>query len=182
MKSTRIFVFIITFMTLVSLPQAGHALSCLSTSQYLESIVGSETTVVFQGTVTDTITEPTAVQEVVTITEAYQGFVPGRAFLSHQKDETWGFLCNTGPVGTDQSAVYIAEQTDSGYYLVNQTLAVDSELVDTLLTQLKDANIIGTINEFSTTDRQNQIRSTIADLLQQILQLLKEYTYWSTAS
>jgi hypothetical protein len=157
-----------------------HALSCLETSQYLKTIVGQDDTLIVRGVVTKTITDEGYTAEAVNVTDAYQGYVEEKALFYHQKDETWGYLCNNGPVGQSKSAVYVMTRNDAGQLWVSQTLDPQSDLAKNLLKQLAEEKITGEVVDFSATDRQNQIMTTIMDLFKQIAMLLKEHSYWAT--
>jgi hypothetical protein len=162
-------------------PTPAAALSCLNTDEYITMSVGNEDTYFVTATVKDTITASDYTAEVVTITDAHQGYIEAEAYLYHQKDETWNYLCNSGPVGNGKTALYMLTRNDAGQYWVSQTLASDSDLAKSALKQITDKKVEGEVVEFSSTDRQNQIMTTIMDLLKQIGLLLKEHTYWATA-
>jgi hypothetical protein len=163
----------------VMAPSPAAALSCVETGQYIDMSIGNEETYIVTAKVDDTITATDHTAEVVTITDAHQGYVEGKAYLYHQKDETWGYLCNNGPVGNGKTAIYVMTRNDSGQYWVSQTLAPDSDLAKDALKKIAEKKVEGEVVEFSAADRQNQIMTTIMDLLKQIGLLLTEHAYWA---
>lgn len=163
-----------------SLPTPSHALSCIETGQYLDMTIGNDDSVIIKATVKKTITDKDYTAEVVTITDALQGYVEKEAFLYHPKDETWGYLCNQGPVGDGKSAIYVATRNDAGQYWVSQTIDPQSDLGKEVIKKVADKKVEGEVVEFSATDRKNQIMTTIMDLFKQIGMLLKEHSYWAT--
>ncbi|MFM2424236.1 MAG: hypothetical protein RLZZ70_627 [Candidatus Parcubacteria bacterium] len=164
---------------LVLFPASASALSCLETGQYLTSVVNTDDTVIFTGTVTDTIDTTEYTAEVLTITSALQGYIEQEVMVYHQKHPDWGYLCNTGPAKKGDTSIYVATRNDAGQYQVGTRLEIKSELAATLEDQLTAAAVTGEILESTRTDRANQIMSTIGDLFKQITMLLREYTYWS---
>jgi hypothetical protein len=165
-------------MGMFMVPQA-HALSCLPTDMYFKDIIGKEEVVVFTGTPTDRITEKNYTAEVIAVKEVKQGYVEENIFVYHQKDETWGYLCNAGPHEKEQQeGVYVATRDANGKYLVAQRLDTNSPLIVTLFADLKKAEITGEVVELSKTDRMNQILTTIEELYEQIKTLFAEYKYW----
>ncbi|MFN3692633.1 MAG: hypothetical protein ACK4SL_00865 [Candidatus Paceibacteria bacterium] len=169
------------FVVLIgALPTPSHALSCVETGQYLDTTIGSDDLMIITATVQKTITEKDYTAEVVTVTDALQGYVEKEAFLYHQKDETWGYLCNSGPVGNGKSAMYVVTRNNVGQYWVSQTLDLKSDLAKDVVKKIADKKVEGEVVEFSATDRKNQIMTTIMDLFKQISVLLREHTYWTT--
>jgi hypothetical protein len=49
-----------------------------------------------------------------------------------------------------------------------------------LETNLEKAEVTGTIAELSSTDRMNQIMTTITEMFAEIITLLKEHAYWKS--
>ncbi|MBP9717594.1 MAG: hypothetical protein KBD44_02645 [Candidatus Pacebacteria bacterium] len=176
------FLFLIPLLVVFigALPSPSHALSCVETGQYLDMVIGTDDTMIVTATVQKTITEKDYTAEVVTVTDALQGYVEKEAFLYHQKDETWNYLCNQGPVGNGKSAMYVVTRNDAGQYWVSQTLDPKSDLAKDVVKKIADKKVEGEVFDFSATDRQNQIMTTIMDLLKQIGILLKEHSYWAT--
>ncbi len=161
------------------IPHGASALSCLPTDMYLKDIVGKDEIVVFEATATKQLKEKAYTAEVVTVTDALQGYVEETTFVYHQLDETWGYLCNPGPASkTGVTSIYVAERDSYGKYQVYQRLDVDSELATTLIKNIADAAVEGDVSEITAVDRQNQILTTIGDMLNQIVILLKELNYW----
>ena len=177
------FLFLIPLLVVFigALPTPSHALSCVETGQYLDMVIGTDDTMIVTATVQKTITEKGYTAEVVKVTDALQGYVENETFLYHQKDETWGYLCNNGPVGNGKSAMYVVTRNDAGQYWVSQTLDPKSDLAKDVVKKIADKKVEGEVVDFSATDRQNQIMTTIMDLFTQIGLLLKEYTYWKNS-
>lgn len=155
-----------------------HALSCLPTDMYLADIVGKEDNIIFIGTAVDQMTEKNYTAEVIEVKAVKQGYIEKKVFVYHQKDETWGYLCNAGPDKKGSTGLYVATRDSLGKYNVTQRLNVDSKEVKTLESNLEKAEVTGTIAELSSTDRMNQIMTTITDLFSEIIILLKEHSYW----
>jgi hypothetical protein len=159
------------------------ALSCLPTDMYIDEVIGKDEVVIFTATVNDQVKKDDYTAEMVTVTAAHQGYVENTIFVYHQKDETWGYLCNSGPKEVGATGVYIAERDAKGTYNVSQRLDTtdNAELIATLTEKLADADITGEIVTLTTTDRMAQIMTTVSDLFQQIKKLFSEYTYWKNS-
>ncbi len=163
------------------IPSSASALSCLPTDMYLKDIVGKDDVVVFEATATKQLKEKAYTAEVVTVSDALQGYVEETTFVYHQLDETWGYLCNPGPAEkTGETSIYVAGRDDFGKYQVYQRLEVDSELATTLVADIAEAEVEGEVSEITAVDRSNQIMTTISDMLNQIVILLKELQYWKS--
>ncbi len=160
----------------ISVPQA-HALSCLSVDMYLKDVVGKEEIVIFVGKSVDRIDETSHTAEVLSVSEVKQGYVEEEIFAYHEKDETWGYLCNNGPKEKGTEGLYVGTRDTFGKYLVYQRLELNDPLVKTLDADLKKAEVVGEVTELSATDRMNQIMTTISELFREIGILLKEYVY-----
>ncbi len=175
------FLFMIPVLMLVGIaPIPTHALSCVETGQYLDMVIGTDDAMIIKATVNKTITDKDYTAEVVVVDDALQGYVEKEAFLYHRKDETWGYLCNSGPVGNGKTALYVVSRNDAGQYSVSQTLDPQSDLAKDVAKKITDKKVEGEVVDFSATDRQNQIMTTIMDLFKQISLLLKEHIYWAT--
>ncbi len=172
---------IVAIVALPYVPAPAHALSCLPIDMYLKDIVGKDEIVIFEGTTIDRIDEKHYTAEVVKVSDVKQGYVEGTTFVYHQKDETWGYLCNNGPDKKGSTGLYVAERDDAGKYQVYQRLALTDGAVKALNTDLKKAAVTGEVVEFSKTDRMNQIITTLKDLIAEITILLKEHAYWKAA-
>ena len=155
-----------------------QALSCLPTDMYISSVVGNEATVIFAAKTNSTLEATTYTAEALSVVTAYQGYVEGEIMAYHQKDETWGYLCNNGPKGNNTEGVYIATRDHTGTYQVTQRLEMNGDLLPEIKDMLKDKKITGEVVEFNKTDRINQITTTITDLLHEVIMLLKEQMYW----
>lgn len=179
MKKSSIIACLVMMAVLapIAVPQA-EALSCLPVDMYLKDIVGKEEMVVFVGTATKHMEEAGYTAEVVTTKEALQGYVEKELIVYHQKDETWGYLCNNGPKEIGDEGMYIAMRDALGTYNVTQRLSLDDAAAKALVEDLAEAEITGEVVELTATDRMNQIITTITDLFGQITKLLKEYAYW----
>jgi hypothetical protein len=163
--------------TVVAKPAA--ALSCLSVDMYLESVVGDESIVIFTAKSIDQIREKDYTAEVVEVAEVKQGYVENTVFVYHQKDFTWGYLCNAGPKDKKgETSLYVAHKDSFGKLNVYQTLSLTDPLVETLDKNLDEAEINGEKVTLTKTDRLNQIITTITELIHEISILVKEYTYW----
>lgn len=162
-----------------NLQTPAQALSCLPVDMYLKDVIGDENTVIFEGVATKQMEETGYTAEVVEVSKALQGYVEKEIIVYHEKDETWGHLCNNGPKKLGESGIYVAMRSNLGTYNITQRLAVNEDMADTLMELLADEEIVaGEVVELSPTDRMNQIMTTIVDLFGQITKLLKEYAYW----
>ncbi len=178
----KIWVVCITLLAVVApimVPPA-QALSCLSIEMYFKDIAGKDgEVVIFTGTSVDRFDETAYTAEVITIDEVKQGYIEEKVFVYHQKDETWGYLCNNGPKEKGSKGLYVATKDAFGKYNVHQRLEVTDPLVKTLDGFLKEAEIIpGEPATITAVDRRNQIMTTISDVLREVSILLKEYLYW----
>lgn len=184
MKQTSIFAAAVTLAIGGSLimPGSAAALSCLPTDMYLKDIVGKEDIVVFEATSVKQMKEKTYTAEVVEVKNALQGYVEETTFVYHQYDETWGYLCNPGPSKkTGDTSIYVAGRDDYGKYQVYQRLEPTSDFATTLIADIEDAEVAGEVTEITPVDRSNQILTTISEVLNQLVILLKELAYWKQA-
>lgn len=164
---------------LPNLQTPAQALSCLPVDMYLKEVVGDENIVIFVGEAIKQMEEDGYTAEVVKVTEAKQGYVEEEIFVYHEKDETWGYLCNNGPKKVGDVGVYVAARSDLGTYNVHQRLEIGEDAAKTLDTLLEEEEVaVGEVVGLTATDRMNQIMTTILDLFGQITKLLKEYAYW----
>jgi hypothetical protein len=155
-----------------------HALSCLPVSDYVDSIIGDEQTVIFTATTNEIIEKSTYTAESITVTAAHQGYVENSLFVYHEKNETWGYLCNNGPKGDSSTGLYIASRDDAGLYQVSQRLdATDTTVIASIKEKIAAKDITGEIVTITTEDRRAQILSSINNLFKKIAQLFGEYTY-----
>jgi hypothetical protein len=155
-----------------------EALSCLSIDMYLADIVGKEDNIIFVGTAVDQIMEKNYTAEVIDVNEVKQGYIENKVFVYHKKDETWGYFCNNGPKEKGSQGLYIATRDNYGKYNVTQRLELNDKEVKTLENNLEKAEITGMVAELSSTDRMNQIMTTITEMFAEIITLLKEHAYW----
>ncbi len=164
------------------IPERASALSCLPVDMYLKDVVSDENIVIFTATATKQLPEKAYTAEFVTVDTVLQGYVEATTFVYHQKDETWGYLCNNGPhEQSSEPGLYVATRDAYGKYQVYQRLPLSSEYVTTLKADLKAAEVTGEKVTLSSTDRMNQIMTTISDMLSEIVILLKEYAFWKAA-
>jgi hypothetical protein len=176
-----LFIIPLLVITLFSITShSAKALSCVPTDMYIESSIGNDDTVIFVAKTDSTIEATDYTAEAVTVTKVYQGYVEAKLMAYHRKDATWGYLCNSGPKGTNTEGVYIATRDDAGKYQVSQRLDMNSNLLPKIQEMIKNKDVVGEVTEFNKTDRINQITTTIKDLLSQILMLLKEQMYWQS--
>lgn len=155
-----------------------EALSCLPVDAYLKDVVGNEEVVIFEAKTLEVIEETGYTAEVVEVSKGMQGYVETKIFVYHEKDKDWGYLCNAGPGTQGETGVYVATRDAFGKYAAYQRLDVDDVLVDTLETDLEEAEVEGGVSELTPTDRANQIMTTITELFSEIGTLLKEYVFW----
>ncbi len=171
----------IAVLAIPYLPAPAHALSCLPLDMYLKDVVGKDNIVIFEATSIDRIEEKSYTAEVLNVTKAKQGYVENKTFVYHQKDETWGYLCNSGPGEEGATGLYVAERGEDGTYNVYQRLPLNSTYVKSLDADLKKAEVAGEVVEFRKIDRMNQIAITLQDIIAKITKLLREHAYWKAA-
>jgi hypothetical protein len=177
--SFGVFLPVLLVTAIFSTPTQVSALSCIETGEYLTTIVGRDDTVVFTGTVTDTIETTEYTTEVLKVESAAQGYVEQAVMVYHQKHPDWGYLCSAGPSKKGETSVYIASKNDAGQYQVGTRLETTSLFAKNLATNLTAAKVTGEVLAVTPEDRANQIMSTIAELFKQITALLAEYSYWT---
>jgi hypothetical protein len=183
MKKSIFYVLTLAAIIIIpAVPQPAAALSCLPVDMYLKDIVSKEDIVIFEGTSIKQIKESAYTTEVVTVTDVLQGYVETKTFVYHQKDETWGYLCNPGPSEkANATSVYVAGRDNYGKYMVYQRLELDSDNLKTLKSDLSEAEVTGEVMTITPTDRMNQIFTTISEMLGEIIILLNEHAYWKSA-
>ena len=158
-----------------------HALSCLPVDMYLKDIIGKEEITIFIGSAKDQIEEDDYTAEVINIAEVLQGYAEDELMVYHEKNADWGYLCNAGPGDENERGLYITERNAHGKYNVYQRLELTDPLVETLKEDLEEAEIEGALAETTKEDRLNQIRTTIAELMEEIQILIQEFRYWISA-
>lgn len=154
------------------------ALSCLPVDMYLKDVIGKEEVVIFEATSIDRIEESDYTAEVLTVTDAHQGWVENKLFVYHEKHPDWGYLCNSGPKVKGSTGVYIASRDAHNKYTVHQRLELRDPLVTELKADLAEDAVEGGVSEQTSQDRMNQIMTSIHDLFKQVIVLLKEHSYW----
>ncbi len=157
-----------------------QALSCLATEDYLESVLGNETTILFIGTSLSRTDTDTYTAEVLSVSKALQGYVEKELFVYHQKHPDWNYLCNAGPQAKGTTGLYVVERDAFGQYNVSQRLALTEPIATDFLKKIDEAAIEGSIIELSNTDQQNQVFTTIRELLERMSRLFGELAYWQT--
>ncbi len=180
MKSNVLAVMMAITILGTTLAPSAHALSCLPTDMYLSSIIGDEETVVFIGTSVARTDTDDYTSEVVTVTEALQGYVEAQLFVYHERHSDWGYLCNAGPQAKGATGVYVAFRDSLGTYNVTQRLTLDEPITENFLSEIKAAEIEGGIGEITAIDQQNRAMTTIIELFSKISRLLTEFAYWKS--
>jgi hypothetical protein len=160
------------------IPKQATALSCLSTAEYIQMIAGDDETIIFTGTVDEKIDTKSYTAEVITVTDALQGYIEDAVFVYHRKDETWGYLCNAGPSTIGSSNTYITTRDALGKYQVSQRIGTNDPLQKVLTETLAKKEMNGVIYPAPTSDRLVQLLTTITDTLAELKILLAEYAYW----
>ena len=161
---------------LVILFQAPHAeaLSCLPVDMYLESVVGDETTQVFIGTATEAKNHT----QVVTVSEALQGWVGSKVWVEYPYSTDWQYFCSNGPATPGKTTVFITTFDQFGSQMVTQTLALDSDLSKDFVAMIEKKNLDAGINEVSAEGRAADVKQSIVDLLKVLVGKLQELKFW----
>ncbi len=157
-----------------------HALSCLPTADYLESIINNGETVVFIGTSLARTDTDSYTSEVVSVTKAVQGYVEEEIFVYHEKHPDWNYLCNAGPQAKGSTGLYVVVRDSLGQYNVSQRLTLTEPIAIDFLKEIEAADVEGMVVELSNTDQQNQIFTIMSELFQRISKLLSELKYWQS--
>jgi hypothetical protein len=157
---------------------AAHALSCLPTADYLDTVINDGETIVFIGTSVDRTDTDAYTSEVIEVTEALQGYVEEELFVYHQKHPDWNYLCNAGPQAEGSTGLYVVQRDALGQYNVSQRLTLTEPIAKDFLEEIKDAEVEGMVSELTHTDQQNQIFTTLGELFERITKLLAELKYW----
>ncbi len=157
-----------------------HALSCLPTADYLESIIDNGETIVFIGTSLARTDTDSYTSEVIEVNQALQGYVEEELFVYHEKHPDWNYLCNAGPQAKGSTGLYVVQRDSFGQYNVSQRLSLTEQIATDFLKKIDDAGVEGMIAELSNTDQQNQIFTIISELFQRISKLLTELKYWQS--
>jgi hypothetical protein len=179
-KSLSLAMLSMVLLGAVAHAPAAHALSCLPTAVYLESVIDDGSTIVFIGTSLSRTDTDSYTSEVVEVTEALQGYVEEELFVYHEKHPDWNYLCNAGPQAKGSTGLYVVQRDSLGQYNVNQRLTLTEPVATNFLNDIEDANVEGMIAELSHTDQQNQIFTIIGELLERIGKLLGELKYWQS--
>lgn len=177
-KTLSIAMLSVVLLGAVAHAPAAHALSCLPTADYLESVIDNGETIVFIGTSLERTDTDSYTSEVVSVTKALQGYVEEELFVYHEKHPDWNYLCNAGPQAKGSTGLYVVQRDSFGQYNVSQRLTLTEPVAKDFIKEIEDAGVEGTIAELSNTDQQNQIFTTIAELFQRISRLLTELKYW----
>lgn len=164
----------------VAAAPAAHALSCLPTADYLEGVINDGQTIVFIGTSVDRTDTDAYTSEVISVTEALQGYVEAELFVYHEKHPDWNYLCNAGPQAEGSTGIYVVGRDSLGTYNVYQRLNPSEPIAQDFLEQLEEAEVEGMVSELTAVDQQNQILTTIGELIARIGKLLTELKYWQS--
>ncbi len=175
---TIVATLILSFVVPVAIPHA-DALSCLPIDMYLKDVIGKEEVVIFEATSLDRIEEVEHTIEVLQVTKAEQGWVEDKLFAYHEKHPDWGYLCNSGPTARGTAGLYVASRNEQNQYFIHQRLELTDPLTTSLKADLSTAKVEGGVSEVTKTDRQNQIRTSMEDLLKRMGALLREFIYWT---
>jgi len=170
---------VVLFGATVNAP-AAHALSCLPTADYLDSIIDNGQTIVFIGTSLERTDTDSYTSEVVKVTEALQGYVEEELFVYHQKHPDWNYLCNAGPQANGSTGLYVVERDTLGQYNVSQRLTLTEPIATDFRKEITDTGVEGMISELTATDQQNQIYTILSELFQRMSKLLTELKYWQS--
>jgi hypothetical protein len=153
-----------------------QALSCLPVADYLETVVGDETTQVFIGTATAVENHT----QVVKVTEALQGYVAPEVWVQHQYSTDWQYFCSNGPAAAGKSTIFLTTPNEYGARMVTQTIEVDSDSGKDFIAKFTAAEIEAGITEATEEERVMEIKQSIADLLKVVINLLQELRYWQS--
>lgn len=178
MKKTLIFSLSLTLVLSAITAPTALALSCLPTDMYLKDVVGDDDVVMFTGTALEQMSEKNYTAEVIAVETVKQGYVGEKVFVYHEKDETWGYLCNAGPGKKGEKGFYVAVRDYAGKYNVTQRLIFTEKFVAEVEKDLTEAKIVGEKIEITKVDQMEQILTSIQSLYEQIKTLFKEYKYW----
>lgn len=159
---------------------AAQALSCLPTADYLETVIDDGQTIVFTGTSLDRTDTPSYTSEVVEVNQVLQGYVEEELFVYHERHPDWNYLCNAGPQKKGSTGLYVVQRDALGQYNVSQRLALNEQIATDFIKNIESAEVEGMTSELSNVDQQNQIFTTIAELLERIGKLLVELKYWQS--
>ncbi len=156
---------------------SASALSCLPVDMYLDTVVENETTMVFTGTATEVKNHT----QVVTVTEAHQGWVAPKVWVTHPWSSDWQYFCSNGPAKAGEPTVFLVTIDEYGSFSVTQTLPADSDLAKDLITELeKNDDVDAGITEVTPADRASEMRQSIVDLMKALMNMLAELRYWQS--
>jgi len=170
-------IFIAAFMFALTMGAPGaQALSCVPLDMYLDKVLEGEVdTFVFVGTATKVTEDHT---QVVTVTEALQGYVAPELWVKHHYDDTWQYFCSNGPADAGESTVFFMMIDEYGSFTVLQTLDADSKEAKAFVAELKDKDVDAGITEAKPQDREAEVLSSIQNFFAAFANLLKEFRYW----
>lgn len=168
---------VVVALLVLNAPEAS-ALSCLPEDEYLETVVGDESTLIFIGTATEVKNHT----QVVTVTKALQGWVAPSLWVEHPYSNDWEYFCSRGPAKVDEKTIFLTRVNEYGAFSVSQTLPVSSDLAITLIDDLADAGVDAGITEATPEARASELRDVISNLIKALLNMLAELKYWESKS
>ncbi len=166
----------LAFVALFNVPHA-QALSCLPVDMYLESVIGDETTQVFIGTATAVANHT----QVVTVSKALQGWVAPQVWVEHPYSTDWQYFCSNGPAAKGKETIFLTMIDENSVRSVTQTLAADSVEGKDFIKMLEKENPDAGITEATPSDRSEELKQSIVDLMKVLVGMLRELAYWQSA-
>ena len=160
---------------LLGAPQA-QALSCLPVDMYLESVVEDDTTQVFIGTATEVKNHT----QVVTVSKVLKGYVAEKVWVVHPYSTDWQYYCSNGPAPVGKATIFLTIYDENSAHSVTQTIAADSEQGKNLIATLVKENVEAGVVEVVAEDRVLELKRSIVELLQLLLNLFSEMQYWQS--
>lgn len=102
-------------MSILGVSAPVHALSCIAPEEYYPMVPSQPETVVFKGVPIDQTDLADKNLQLITVSEVYQGSVSEQVEGVYRIDQTWQYMCGTGPGPLNQSAVFIATQEENQF-------------------------------------------------------------------
>jgi hypothetical protein len=164
-----------SFMVLFQASPAA-ALSCMPVDMYLESAVADDMTQIFIG-------KATAVKnhtQVVTVSDALQGYVAPQVWVEHNYSTDWQYFCSNGPAAEGKETIFVTTFDQYGTRMVAQTIAPESESGKKLLDLIEEKTVEAGITEATAEERATEVRQTIMDLVKVLMNKLAELKYWQS--
>ncbi len=157
---------------------AAHALSCLPQDMYLETVIKEGVEQVYIGTATAVKNHT----QVVTVTEALQGWVAPKVWVEHNYSDDWKYFCSNGPAKAGVPTIFISTINEFGTFTVQQTLTVDSAEGKAFLNALEKADVDAGITEATPLDRANELRDSFERIIKALKGMFEEWKYWNAES